>query len=81
MDVAVCRFEGHEEDKIKVTYTGAKLPIYYLKRSEGIIKKVKSTRKSIGGPKGRMNNEEFSNTVILERRDLIYLASDGLRNG
>ena len=81
MDVAVCRFEGHDKDKIKVTYSGAKLPIYYLKRSEGVIKKIKATRKSIGGPKGRMNNEEFTNSeIILERRDLVYLATDGLRD-
>ena len=70
-----------EEDKIKVTYAGAKMPIYYIRRNEGLIKKVKATRKSIGGPKGRMNKEEFFNTeIILERRDLIYLASDGLRD-
>jgi len=81
MDVAICRFEGHEENKIKVTYAGAKMPIYYIKRKQGLIKKVKATRKSIGGPKGRMNKEEFFNTeIILDRKDLLYLASDGLRD-
>ncbi|WP_158281459.1 SpoIIE family protein phosphatase [Sediminitomix flava] len=76
MDIALCRMEYLENDDCKITYAGAKRPLYYVKDNQ--LQKISGTRLSIGGNKRNRNNMEFSNSELsLSAGDSIYLTTDG----
>ena len=61
---------------MKVTFAGAKRPLYFFKTQTQELTQLKGTRRSIGG----YQNEDisFSNQeIILEKGDAIYLSTDG----
>jgi len=86
MDVCLCLFEkiyekdskNIEKPKIKITFAGAKSPLFYYALSEKKVERVKSDRKPIGGIRATKHNEAFtSQEIILNEGDMVYLSSDG----
>ena len=62
----------------KITFAGAKRPLYYYKSQEKELVRQKGDRKSIGGIIIKENKEIFTNQeIILQQNDLIYLTTDG----
>ncbi len=79
MDVCLCSLEHIHNGTVKMTFAGAKRPLYYYKSKENSLKYIKGTRKSIGGTKARRNAEVFvDHEVLLEKGDLLYLSTDGI---
>jgi ligand-binding sensor domain-containing protein/serine phosphatase RsbU (regulator of sigma subunit) len=82
MDVALLCIEEKKEgenDKFKITFAGAKRPLYFVEKSDQDpkIKTIKGDRRSIGG-RTRNNPVPFTdNEIILEKGSLIYLTTDG----
>lgn len=78
MDVCICSLEKIKNNKIKLTYAGAKRSLLYYKNNEGEIKKLKADRLSIGGIKKYVENIIFNDVeILLDTGDIIYLSSDG----
>ncbi len=79
MDVCLCSLEHIHNGTVKMTFAGAKRPLYYYKNNESSLKHIKGTRKTIGGTKARRNKEVFvDHEVLLEKGDLLYLSTDGI---
>ncbi len=83
MDVALLCIEEieneEEKQKFKVTFAGAKRPLYFIDKSDDTpkLKTIKGDRRSIGG-RTRNNPIPFvDNEIILEKGALIYLTTDG----
>ncbi|MEH0156274.1 SpoIIE family protein phosphatase [Limibacter armeniacum] len=75
MDISLCMLEPHDDFDMKLTFAGAKQPLYYVK--DGKFCEIKGDRKSIGGMQ-RENKREFTDhEVILSAGDSLYLLSDG----
>ncbi len=77
MDVCLCRFEKLESG-LRVKFTGAKRPLFILRKSSNEIEEIKGTRKSIGGIRTLQNTRKFEcNEFILQSKDLLYMTTDG----
>lgn len=77
MDVCLCRIERIEEGYTKVTFAGARRPLFYYSQITSSFEVVQGDRYSIGG----MHRKEkaFTNhEIILKQGDIIYLSTDGL---
>ncbi len=76
MDVCLCRVDKIDSEKRKVTFCGAKRPLYYYQSKLSVLEKFDGTRKGIGGKYyDHLTFEE--ETIILEVGDILYLMSDG----
>ncbi len=79
MDIALFCMEELEKDTFKITFSGAKRPLYFVEKSNSVPKLsiIKGDRRSIGG-RTRKNKVQFTNNeIILEKGSLIYLTTDG----
>jgi len=77
MDVCLCMMENIDNDVVKVTFTGAKRPLYYMTQTAEKLVALKGDLKSVGGLS--LRQRPFTNKEILLRKgDTIYLTSDGL---
>jgi serine phosphatase RsbU (regulator of sigma subunit) len=76
MDIGLCRVDLHTG---KITYAGARRPLFYVKNSELI--EIKGDRKSIGGrqteKKHTFTNHEIDILDKNQNRVMIYLTTDG----
>lgn len=78
MDVCLCRFERRKSGSIRLNYTGAKRPLFYIFAELGEVLQLKGDLKTIGGAKVRKKKRKFTTQeVILERGDMVFLTSDG----
>jgi serine phosphatase RsbU (regulator of sigma subunit)/tetratricopeptide (TPR) repeat protein len=75
MDVCFCRIEPHENQQVKVTFAGAKRPLYYV--SQNKIEKIGGDRAGIGGWQHERIREFSDQEVLLDKGDFIYLTTDG----
>ena len=75
MDVCLCRLEYRDDDKIELTFSGAKRPIFLVR--EGELKKIHGSIESIGGWLEGMQRDFENKTIELEKNDALYLTSDG----
>lgn len=76
MDVAFCSIEEVGEQS-KITFAGAKRPLYYLAVGKEELGEIKGSRRSIGGFQG--NETPFVNhEILLPKNSTIYLSSDGM---
>ena len=83
MDVCMCLIEQENkhndklnEDKIKITFAGAKRPLYYTENDSNQVFVLKGDRKSIGGV--QYEGAKFNDQVLyLKKGSCIYLTSDG----
>lgn len=79
MDVALCRFELSGNGNNKLSFAGAKRPIYILKNKENKLITHNGDRKSIGGYSLSKREISFTNfEEKLDKDDMIYLFSDGI---
>ena len=76
MGIALCATEETKEGKIKVIFSGAKLPLFYYQKNEKKVNCISGSRKSIGGE--YFDNNEFEeHELLLEKEDILYIATDG----
>jgi serine phosphatase RsbU (regulator of sigma subunit) len=77
MDIAVCLIEPIADGTSKLTFSGAKRPLYYTYNN--VLYEVKGTRRSIGGRnKKRSSLPDFdTESYILKPNSTIYLFTDG----
>lgn len=79
MDLCLARIEPLDDNKHKLTFSGAKRPLYFHHSKDNITGLLKGDRKSIGGVRARRSNVTFTNQeIILEQNDIFYLTSDGM---
>lgn len=79
MDTCLCRVEKLSFTDYKVTFCGAKRPLYYLTTSSDTVEELKGDRKSIGGTQKKRGNIQFTDQdIILHSGDVIILCSDGI---
>ncbi|MDX2197111.1 MAG: YfiR/HmsC family protein [Cytophagales bacterium] len=77
MDACFCLIEKHQ-DKVSVTFTGAKRPLYYILPQTKELLQLKGDRKSIGGVIQKIREVNFTNqTIDLPKGSAIYLSTDG----
>ena len=76
MDICLCLLEKvHSQSKI--TFSGAKRPLYYVQASGGGLQRIRGDLRSVGGVSG--NRAKFGKQVLsLSKSDVIYLTTDGL---
>jgi len=79
MDAVIIALETASPQEIKVTFAGAKNPLYYLSVHEDEIAEIPGARKSIGGIQDP--SKRFKNHVVhLPPQSMLYLGSDGLQD-
>lgn len=77
MDVCLCKFEkGEPNNKVKITFAGARRPLFYIRKGSKEVEKVQGSIISIGSEFKEENMFE-SNELILEEGSVIYLTTDG----
>ncbi|MEH0155234.1 SpoIIE family protein phosphatase [Limibacter armeniacum] len=76
MDLCLCRIEYLYDGKVKVNFTGAKRPVYFLNEL-GKMMQLKADRISIGGTKRKKNARFSSKEIVFRRGTVLYLTSDG----
>ena len=77
MDVCLCTIEEGEGQQYKITYTGAKRPLFYIEKGSRELNMQRGDVKSIGGLRNR--NKQFTKTELyLNKGDSLFLSSDGL---
>jgi serine phosphatase RsbU (regulator of sigma subunit) len=72
MDVGLCRFDLPTG---KITFAGARRPLFYVKNSKLI--EIKGDRKSIGGRQKEVKHVFTNHEIDIENEIMIYLTSDG----
>jgi len=77
MDICLCRIERIEEGFTKVTFAGARRPLFYYSQLTNSFEVIQGDRHSIGGMH-RKEKEFTNNEIILKKGDIIYLSTDGL---
>lgn len=77
MDVAICTLEpSNNNKKMKLSFAGAKRPMWYALPNTSSLESVKGTRRSIGS--SRTKGKEFENNeLFLEKGTSVYLTTDG----
>ena len=76
MDVCLCSIEENNDDKVKVTFTGAKRPLMYYSQDNNSINLIKGDIKPVGGL--LYDDLEFTKKeILINKGDILYLTSDG----
>ena len=79
MDLILCRFDKFNSDGMKMTFAGAKRPLYIIHKDNPKLMKLKGDRKSIGGIEDSKNKIRFKNQEVhLKKGDCLYLSTDGI---
>jgi serine phosphatase RsbU (regulator of sigma subunit) len=79
MDLLLCRFDKLNSNGMKLTFAGAKRPLYIIHKDNPNIIKLKGDRKSIGGIEDSKDKVRFKNhEVNLKKGDCLYLSTDGI---
>jgi len=78
MDVCLCLLEKNpDDDSTKISFSGAKRPLYYVRQHNMRLQRLRGDLKSVGGFQHR--HVSFTNQeLVLNLGDKIYLTSDGL---
>ncbi|MBE9481724.1 MAG: SpoIIE family protein phosphatase, partial [Bacteroidetes bacterium] len=72
MDVCLCVLETKKK---KITFTGARRPLYHIHNSE--LVEIKGDRKSIGGLQKEEKRTFTKNEIEVNPGDMIYMITDG----
>lgn len=79
MDLVIVRLDKMKDGTTKVTYAGAKRPLYVAYAEKNEIEILSPDRKSIGGHQTTKQYVEFNDKVItLSKGDEMFLFSDGI---
>ncbi len=76
MDICFVVLEENEDGTRKISFSGARRPLYYIAQADGKLQRLKGDMKSVGGGV----NKDFRFTkqeISLQKGDLIYLTTDG----
>ncbi|GAA4838783.1 SpoIIE family protein phosphatase [Algivirga pacifica] len=76
MDVGLCAIEETASGMIKVSYTGAKRPLYYYSNSEKSFDILYGDVKSIGSIH-RVKKQFTTHNLYLQKGDMLFLTTDG----
>lgn len=80
MEMAICSFEKISDTQTKVTFAGARRPLYVVRNGLSTTRKnlhiIKGARRYIGG-KRNIDAKFTDEELILENGDAIYMCSDG----
>ncbi|MBB3697188.1 SpoIIE family protein phosphatase [Flammeovirga yaeyamensis] len=76
MDLSICCLE-RQEQKIKLTFSGAKNDLYYARSFENEVSVIKGTKRHIGGKIASSKEFEEESMYFLPG-DRIYLFTDGI---
>ncbi|KOY84835.1 hypothetical protein AD998_00545 [bacterium 336/3] len=77
MDLALCLLEKQPDGTTKISFSGAKRPLYYTEGTDNQIFTFKGSRKSIGGEQNESIHFE-TQSIVLPAKSCIYLCSDGI---
>ncbi len=75
MDVCLCVLEKTENEGTKLTYSGAKRPLYYV--IEGKLETLQANKRSIGGGRNVVQKPFGQESLVLPQGAMIYLCTDG----
>ncbi len=81
MDVCLIRMDKTSDTQPKVSFSGAKRPLYHYSLKDGEIHTIKGDRYSIGGISKKMDKKQKSFTtheINVNKGDILYLTSDGI---
>ncbi len=78
MDICLCKIELINKKDFRLTFSGAKRPLFYCRKDVSAIETLEGVRRSIGGSGTNSLGLDFTNQeIILNTDDTIYLTSDG----
>jgi len=75
MDAALCRFEKINDEKFKLSFAGARRPLFVIQ--DGFLIEIAGSRKSIGGLQIYAEGKYEQHSLHLKKGDQVYLFSDG----
>ncbi|WP_020530534.1 SpoIIE family protein phosphatase [Flexithrix dorotheae] len=78
MDICICSLEKLTTGNTKVTFTGAKRPLFIHRNNEKIVETLAGDRRSIAGRQPKVSIEFSKQEIELSPKDVIYLTTDGL---
>ncbi len=79
MDIGLCFIEDLNDEEVKITFSGAKRPLYYIIAGKNEVEMLKGDRKSIGGEQNE--EKQFTNQeIILPKGSTLFLCSDGFED-
>lgn len=76
MDIAFCTIEQMLDGQTKVTFAGAKRPLFYYRQSEAKLETIRGEKRSIGG-QYKKEHPFLNHEVILNKGDMLYFTTDG----
>ena len=77
LDISLCKVIRNSEGA-KIEFSGAKLPIFYYKKNDAKMVRLKADSIHIGGVIFKRNKREFTVTEFqLKNNDMLYMATDG----
>ncbi len=76
-EIAICRIDRIDTLNYLITYSGAKIPLYYKHIYKNSFERIKGTNESINVEKNKVLSFE-SHTLKLQSGDQLVLASDGI---
>jgi serine phosphatase RsbU (regulator of sigma subunit) len=77
MDVCLCSFERYGEESVKVSFAGAKRPLYHIAKPYLLVEELRGDSKSIGGVQKESVRTFSMKEFIAYKGDCIYLTTDG----
>jgi PAS domain S-box-containing protein len=79
MDLGLALVEKLPSGKIKVSFSGAKRPLFVFRNAKKTLETYRGSRRSVGGVKKNMQEVDFETDFLeLQHGDCIYLTSDGM---
>jgi len=75
MDAALCRFEKGENGQFKITFAGARRPMFIVE--DNFLLEISGSRKSIGGMQTHATGKYTQHNIHLKKGDQLYLFTDG----
>jgi ligand-binding sensor domain-containing protein/serine phosphatase RsbU (regulator of sigma subunit) len=76
MDICICKIEPHGSQQSKVSFTGAKRPLFYIEKGSSEVITIMGDKRSIGGLNAKQR-QFTAKEVILPNNSMIYLTTDG----
>lgn len=77
MDVSMCKIERLKTGQMRVTFTGAKRPLFIYDKDKDEVISIKGDRRSVGGKTKKQVPPFTNNEYILNKGSIIYMTSDG----
>jgi ligand-binding sensor domain-containing protein/serine phosphatase RsbU (regulator of sigma subunit) len=76
MDICICKIEPIGSEQTKVSFTGAKRPLYYIENGSNEVITIMGDKRSIGGVNAKQR-QFTSKEIMLPHKSMIFLTTDG----